>query len=305
MLQQTVITAEHSGLRLDKALSIIFPEISRTMIAKLCEEGCVLCNGNIASKKDAVKENDNIEINIPEPKPCEALPQDIYVPVVYSDDDIIVVNKPKGMVVHPANGNEDGTLVNALLSYCKDGLSGIGGVIRPGIVHRIDKDTSGLLVIAKNDNAHISLAEQFKVHSIDRVYHAIVVGKFKENIGVIDAPIGRSERDRKKMAVTYKNSKNAITHYRVLEELGQYSYIECRLETGRTHQIRVHMASIGHPLIGDTVYGSKKDIFSINGQCLHAKVLGFTHPKTNERLFFDSELPDYFEKVLTNLRKRL
>lgn len=305
MLQQTTITSEHSGLRIDKALSSIFPDISRTMIAKLCEDGFVLLNGKAAGKKDIVKESDSVSIDIPEPKPCEAVAQDIEIPVVYSDNDVIVVNKPKGMVVHPANGNEDGTLVNAVLGLCKDGLSGIGGVIRPGIVHRIDKDTSGLLVVAKNDIAHISLAEQFKEHSIERVYHAIVHGRFKDPEGVIDAPIGRSDRDRKKMAVTQKNSKNAVTHYRVLEELGQYTYIECILETGRTHQIRVHMSSIGHSLIGDTVYGQKKDVFSLNGQCLHAKVLGFTHPKTGERMHFDSELPDYFKKVLTNLRKTI
>ncbi len=305
MLQQTTITIEYSGQRLDKALSVIFPDISRTMIAKLCEEDCVQLNGKAAGKKDIVKEYDSVTIDIPEPKPCEAVAQDIDIPIVYMDDDVIVVNKPKGMVVHPANGNEDGTVVNAVLGLCREGLSGIGGVIRPGIVHRIDKDTSGLLVIAKNDIAHVSLAEQFKEHSIDRVYHAIVQGRFKDTEGVIDAPIGRSEKDRKKMAVTQKNSKNAVTHYRVIEELGQYTYIECILETGRTHQIRVHMSSIGHPLIGDTVYGQKKDSFSLNGQCLHAKVLGFTHPKSGERLYFDSELPEYFQKVLTNLRNKL
>lgn len=304
MIQQAIITEQYDGQRLDKALSEIFSDISRTMIAKLCVDNMVLLNGKDADKKDTVHVGDHIQIEIPAPKPCKAVAQDIDIPVVYMDDDIIIVNKPKGMVVHPANGNEDGTVVNAVLGLCKDGLSGIGGVARPGIVHRIDKDTSGLLVIAKNDQAHLSLTEQFKVHSIERVYHAIVHGRLPEE-GVIDAPIGRSERDRKKMAVTYKNSKNAVTHYKVIEDFGQYSYIECRLKTGRTHQIRVHMASIGHPLVGDTVYGQKKDKFSIDGQCLHAKVLGFTHPKTGKIMHFDSELPDYFQKVLTFLRNRL
>ena len=304
MQHQVTITSEYSGERLDKALAELFPDISRTLIAKLCDDNNIFVNGKPENKKYIFKENDEVILNIPPPKSCEAIPQDIDIPIVYMDDYIVVVNKPKGMVVHPANGNEDGTVVNALLSICEGELSGIGGVARPGIVHRIDKDTSGLIVIAKNDEAHIGLAEQFKVHSIDRVYHAIVHGKFKEKKGTVNAPIGRSTKDRKKMAVTEKNSKNAVTHYEVIEELGQYSYIKCVLETGRTHQIRVHMASIGHPLIGDTVYGMKKDNFNLNGQCLHAKVLGFTHPHTGEKMNFDSELPEYFTEILTKLRNK-
>lgn len=304
MTHKIKIESEYIGERIDKVLASLIPELSRTMISKLCEDGNITVNGDICSKKYAVKSQDEITVIVPDAKPCEAQPQDIDIPIVYMDDSVVVVNKPKGMVVHPANGNEDGTLVNALLHICSGDLSGIGGVARPGIVHRIDKDTSGLLVVAKNDEAHISLCEQFKEHSLDRVYHAIVQGRFKDPEGTIEAPIGRSPKDRKKMAVVYRNSKSAVTHYKVLEELGNYSYIQCVLETGRTHQIRVHMAHIGHPLIGDTVYGAKKDPFALEGQCLHAKVLGFTHPKTGERLYFDSELPEYFQKVLTTLRNK-
>ena len=290
------------GIRLDKALALLLPDHSRSALAGLCEKGSVFIGGATADKKHIVMRDDVIEVELPEPIPCEAKPQDIPLEIVYMDEHLAVVNKPRGMVVHPAAGNPDGTLVNALLHACEGQLSGINGVMRPGIVHRIDKNTSGLLVIAKTDAAHQSLTEQFKVHSIDRIYHAIVNGNPGEN-GTVNAAIGRSRKDRKKMAVTDSNSKPAVTHFQMLEQLGKYSYIECRLETGRTHQIRVHMAHIGHSLVGDDVYGSAKDVFGLNGQCLHAKVLGFTHPISGERLYFESNLPDYFENVLTKIRK--
>lgn len=224
--------------------------------------------------------------------------------IVYEDDDLLVVDKPKGMVVHPAPGNPDGTLVNALLYHCGDSLSGINGVIRPGIVHRIDKDTSGLLIVAKNDFAHVNLAEQIRVHSFTREYRAVVHGNLKQDEGTVNAPIGRSPKDRKKMAVTDRHSRNAVTHYQVLERFGDYTYIKCRLETGRTHQIRVHMAYLGHPLAGDTVYGPKNTPKSLNGQCLHAGLIGFIHPRTGEYMEFSSELPDYFQTFLRTLEQR-
>ena len=242
-------------------------------------------------------------MDIPKVKDTAVEAQDIPLDVVYEDDDLIVVNKPRGMVVHPAPGHEDGTLVNALLYHCTGQLSGIGGAIRPGIVHRIDKDTSGLLVVAKTDAAHQALTEQMSVHSIHRVYHAVVYGNLKEDTGFVEAPIGRDPKDRKKMAVTQQNSKYAYTGWQVLERFGNFTYIACKLKTGRTHQIRVHMASIGHPLAGDAVYGPKNCIRSLNGQCLHAKELGFVHPRTGEWMQFDSPLPPYFTEFLTRLRK--
>jgi 23S rRNA pseudouridine1911/1915/1917 synthase len=295
------ITEEYAGERLDKALSLLLPDYSRSACAALCEDGSVLVNGKEAGKKQLVSVYDEVEVMLPDPIPCEAIPQDIPLDIVYMDDQIAVVNKPRGMVVHPAAGNPDGTLVNALLHVCGSELSGINGVMRPGIVHRIDKNTSGLLVIAKTDVAHQSLAEQFHQHSIDRVYHAIVCGYPGEQ-GTVNAPIGRSTKDRKKMAVTEKNSKSAVTHFQTIERLGKYTYVECRLETGRTHQIRVHMSHIGHPLLGDVTYGETKDPLRLNGQCLHAKVLGFTHPTTHKHLFFESDLPEYFNLVLTKLK---
>jgi len=303
-LMQLKITEEQAGERLDKALSLLLPNHSRSSLAELCQSGSVMVNQKVASKKQNVLVDDTVTLEIPTPVPCEAIPQDIPLDIVYMDDHIAVVNKPRGMVVHPAAGNPDGTLVNALLHACGNELSGINGVMRPGIVHRIDKNTSGLLVIAKTDLAHQSLAAQFKEHSIDRIYHAIVCGNPGDE-GTVDAPIGRSKTDRKKMTVTEQNSKHAVTHYRTLRHLDKYTYVECKLETGRTHQIRVHMSHIGHPLLGDTTYGDKKDIFKLNGQCLHAKVLGFTHPISGERLFFDSDLPEYFNSVLTNIQKML
>lgn len=293
--------AENAGERIDKLLSSVLPDISRSALQKLAEDGSISVNGRSVSKNYKLKSGDEITVIVPEPEELKVEPQDIPIEIVYEDDSLLVVNKPKGMVVHPAAGNPDGTLVNALLYHCKGRLSSINGVVRPGIVHRIDKLTSGLLMVAKTDKAHNSLAEQIKSHSFTREYNAICVGRFKDKSGKIDEPIGRSKFDRKKMCVTYQNSKEAVTHYEVLEELGQYSLVRFRLETGRTHQIRVHSAFIGHPVLGDEVYG--KPYKGLEGQCLHAKKLGFVHPETGEYMEFDSELPEYFEKLLHKLRK--
>lgn len=305
MKTQKLIVSDGQTGRIDSVLATVLSDMSRTACALLCEQSYVKVNGKTVAKNYKLAPGDAVEIDLPEPKVCAAAAQDIPLDVIYMDDSLAVINKPKGMVVHPAAGNADGTMVNALLALCGDSLSAINGVIRPGIVHRIDKDTSGLLVVAKTNSAHIELAKQLKEHSIERVYHAVIVGSLPADEGVIDAPIGRSVKDRKKMAVTEKNSRNAVTHFKILERFNGYSYIECRLETGRTHQIRVHMSHIGHPIIGDTVYGLKKDSFHLNGQCLHAKVLGFTHPKTGERMVFDSDLPEYFKNILTKLRKEI
>lgn len=298
-----IADAAEAGLRLDRFLAQRYPELSRSAWQSLLEQGLVERGGVPANKKDKVAGGDCIQVCLPDPQPIEAQPQDIPLDVVYEDEHLLVVNKPKGMVVHPAPGNPDGTLVNALLHHCRGRLSGIGGAIRPGIVHRIDKDTSGLLVVAKTDAAHKGLSEQMAVHDIHRVYHAVVYGNLKDDEGTVDAPIGRDPRDRKKMAVTQTNSKQAVTHWRVLEQFGRFTYIACRLETGRTHQIRVHMAHIGHPLAGDPVYGPRAVIKALEGQCLHAKELGFVHPVTGQELRFDSELPPYFQEYLTRLRK--
>ena len=259
--------------------------------------------GRPVNKKEKAVPGMVVEVVLPDPQPIEAVPQNIPLEIVYEDPSLLVVNKPKGMVVHPAPGNPDGTLVNALLYHCAGQLSGIGGAIRPGIVHRIDKDTSGLLVVAKTDAAHQALSDQMSVHAIHRVYHAVVYGNLREDEGFVEAPIGRDPRDRKKMAVTPVNSKYAYTGWRVLERFGNFTYIACQLKTGRTHQIRVHMASIGHPLAGDPVYGPRNCIRSLGGQCLHAKELGFTHPATGEWMRFDSELPGWFQEYLIRLRK--
>ncbi|MBR6045213.1 MAG: RluA family pseudouridine synthase [Ruminococcus sp.] len=295
------VPADQQGGRLDKWLSDNAEELSRNAVQKLIENGSVLVDGKPQTKNCKLRGGEVIELEIPDPELLEAAPQDIPLDIVYEDDDLIIVNKPKGMVVHPAAGNPDGTLVNALLFHCEGRLSGINGKIRPGIVHRIDKLTSGLLVIAKNDKAHNKLAEQIKEHSFTREYQAICCGRFAESTGTVNAPIGRSKYDRKKMCVTQLNSKNAVTHYEVLEELGQYSFVRFRLETGRTHQIRVHCAHIGHPILGDEVYG--KPFKGLEGQCLHAKKLGFIHPSTGEYIEFDSELPGYFTALLNKLRK--
>ena len=298
------VNEESAGLRLDKFLSENITEASRSQIASVIEDEAVLVNNKKVSKSRKLQAGDSVFVAFPDPVELEAVPEDIPLDILFEDDDIIVVNKPKDMVVHPAAGNYTGTLVNALLYHCKGNLSGINGVLRPGIVHRIDKNTSGLLVVAKSDVAHKSLSEQIKEHSMTREYQAVIYGHLKEQEGSIDAPIGRSAIDRKRMCVTDKNSKNAITHYKVIEEFREYAHISCRLETGRTHQIRVHMAYIGHPLAGDDVYGPKKVITELGGQCLHAIKLGFVHPVNGEYMEFSSELPEYFTKFLNKIRNK-
>ena len=298
---ELIADAEDVGKRIDKLLSEELTDVSRSALQKLIEEGSVLVGGKPIGKNYKLKSGDVISVSVPEPQELKAEPQDIPIDIVYEDDSLLVVNKPKGMVVHPAAGNPDGTLVNALMFHCRGRLSSINGVIRPGIVHRIDKFTSGLLMVAKTDKAHNCLAAQIKDHSFTREYNAICVGRFKDLIGTVNEPIGRNKYDRKKMCVTYQNSKEAVTRYEVIEEIGQYSLVRFRLETGRTHQIRVHSAFIGHPVLGDDVYG--KPFKGIDGQCLHAKKLGFVHPETDEYMEFDSELPEYFSNILEKLRK--
>ncbi len=297
-------TAADAASRLDKFISENCDLFTRSAAAKIIEDGGVAVNGKQVSKNYKIKDGDQIVLTMPELKVLTCQAQNIPLDIVYEDGDLLVVNKPKGMVVHPAAGNYDNTLVNALLYHCGDSLSGINGVIRPGIVHRIDKDTSGLLIVAKNDFAHVALAEQIKEHSFHRAYEAVVYGNIKEDEGTVCQPIGRNPKDRKKMAVTMKNSKNAVTHYSVLERFGDFTHIRCVLETGRTHQIRVHMAYIGHPLAGDTVYGPRKAITQLNGQCLHAREIGFVHPRTGEQMLFTSELPEYFSTFLNKLKKK-
>ncbi len=293
------IQKSEAGLRIDKWISEKDFGLTRSAAAKLIAEGNIIVNGKPASKNYKIISGDIIELEIPEPVMLSAEPENIPVDIVYEDDDLLVVNKPKGMVVHPAAGNYSGTLVNALMFHCSGRLSSINGVIRPGIVHRIDKNTSGLLIVAKNDFAHQGLAEQIKVHSFNREYEAIVCGRLRETSGTVNAPIGRHKTDRKKMCVTELNSKEAITHYTVLTQFENYAHIRLKLETGRTHQIRVHMKYIGHPVLGDDVYGTPYK--GIEGQCLHAKKIGFIHPVTGEYLEFDSELPEYFDRILNKL----
>jgi 23S rRNA pseudouridine1911/1915/1917 synthase len=298
-----IVDETFNGIRIDKYLSQVQEELSRSFIQKLIESENITVDNKPIKVSYKVKTGDKVIINKPAPQKLLIEPENIPLDIVYEDKDIIIVNKQKGLVVHPAAGHASGTLVNALLYHCKGELSGINGVMRPGIVHRIDRDTTGLIVACKNDKAHQSIAEQLKIHSITRRYQAIVYNTFKDDSGRVEAPIGRDPRDRKRMAINYKNGKQAITHYRVIENLGsQFSYIECRLETGRTHQIRVHMASLHHPLVGDTVYGPAKDPFHLNGQALHAGVLGFIHPTSGEYVEFNSPLPDYFTDLLEKLR---
>ena len=303
-MNEHILICRQSGVRLDRFLADSGLELSRSAAVGLIDNGNVTVNGKAQNKKYKLSDGDEVIIRIPDPVPYEAKAENIPLDIIYEDEDLLVVNKPKGMVVHPAAGNYDGTLVNALLYHCGDSLSGINGVLRPGIVHRIDKDTSGLLIVAKNDHAHKLLAEQIKAHSFTREYEAIVFGNLKNDEGTVDAPIGRHPVDRKKMCITPKNSKNAVTHYQVLERLKGYTYIRCILETGRTHQIRVHMASLGHPVSGDTVYGVKNEKVPFTGQCLHARKIGFVHPSSGEYIEFTSPLPDYFEQFLSKLRRQ-
>ncbi|MBQ8503746.1 MAG: RluA family pseudouridine synthase [Clostridia bacterium] len=305
MVDAHIITADEelNGERIDKVIFQKCGLSSRSAAQKLIDDGNVSVNTLIITKNYKVKSGDKITVVIPKPKDLEIKAENIPLDIRYEDDDLLVVNKQKGMVVHPAAGNYDGTLVNALLFHCKDSLSGINGIIRPGIVHRIDKDTSGLLIVAKNDFAHISLADQIKAHSFSREYQSVVYGKFKTAEGTVDAPIGRHTVDRKKMTVTTKNSKNAITHYKVIDEYDNFTHLGLKLETGRTHQIRVHMSYIGHPVAGDPVYGPRKVIENLNGQCLHAGLIGFKHPRTGKYVEIQSELPDYFTDFLRRIKK--
>lgn len=295
-------TAEDCGKRIDKYISDNAEMLTRSAVQGLIGKNAVTADGKAVSKNYKIRGTETIEVEIPDAEPMDAVPENIPLDIVYEDEDLLVVNKPKGMVVHPAHGNYHGTLVNALLYHCGDSLSGINGVIRPGIVHRIDKNTSGLLIVAKNDKAHLHLAEQIKAHSFTREYEAIVSGRLKQESGTVDAPIGRHKTDRKKMCVTAENSRNAVTHYSLIRQFGGYAHIKCRLETGRTHQIRVHMAYMGNAVLGDDVYG--KAYKGIEGQCLHARKIGFIHPTTEEYMEFSSDLPDYFTAILNKLEKQ-
>ncbi|MBQ3086857.1 MAG: RluA family pseudouridine synthase [Clostridia bacterium] len=297
------VTAEEDGQRLDKLICLHFPDLTRSAVQKHIENENVFVNDRPVVKSCKPKTGDVICLELPEPQVLDVVAQDIPLDIVYEDDDLLVVNKPKGMVVHPAAGNYDGTLVNALLYHCGDSLSGINGVIRPGIVHRIDKDTSGLLIVAKNDASHQHLAAQIQAHSFKREYRAVVVGRMPQHKGTIDLPLGRSPVDRKKQAVNGLNPRRAVTHYEVMEEYSGYSLCRFTLETGRTHQIRVHCAALGHPVAGDTVYGNPKQTLNLNGQCLHAAVIGFIHPTAKTYLEFSADLPDYFTAFLHKIKQ--
>lgn len=300
-MNRLTLTADRPGERADALLARLVPDLTRSAAQKLLERGAVTLNGGPARKNDRPAPGDVLEVVLPDPEPIDLVPQDIPLDVVYEDGDVIVVNKPVGLVVHPAPGHPDGTLVNALLYHCGTSLSGINGELRPGIVHRIDRDTSGLIIAAKNDRAHLALAAQLQDHSLARTYEAVAVGGLREDSGTVDAPIGRHPVDRKKMAIDRKNGREAVTHWTVLARYPGYTHVECRLETGRTHQIRVHLASIGHPLLGDTVYGAKKPVPGLAGQCLHARRLRFVHPSTGEPVELECPLPDWFQKVLRKI----
>ena len=299
-MKEYIINEETKNIRLDKVIAIIDKDLSRSMIQKMLEDGKILVNNNKEKASYKTKLGDNIKVEEIIPKQIELKAQDIPVEIIYEDNDIIVVNKPKGMVVHPANGNPDGTLVNAIMNICKDSLSGIGGEIRPGIVHRLDKDTSGLLIVAKNDKAHINLSEQIKNREITKKYIALVRGVIKENEATIDMPIARSDKDRKKMAVK-KTGKKAVTHFKVIKRYKDYTLLDIKIDTGRTHQIRVHMAEIGYPVVGDIVYSNGKNPFGVVGQMLHEKSLDFVHPITGEKLHLEAPIPEYFENILSEL----
>ena len=296
--------SEHAGGRIDSFLAAALEGVSRSAAQKLIEGGAVLVDGKRAAKNYKLTGREEIAVTLPEAADCPLLPQDIPLDVVYEDEDVIVVNKPSGMVVHPAPGHSDGTLVNALLRHCGDSLSGVGGEKRPGIVHRIDRDTSGLIIAAKNDAAHLFLSAQLSDHTLARTYEAVCVGNFRADSGTVDAPIGRHSTDWKKMAVTERGGRSAVTHWEVLERFSGYTHVRCRLETGRTHQIRVHMAHIGHPILGDTVYGAKKPVAGLTGQCLHAVALSFVHPRTRARMTVTCPLPPEFAALLEKLRRR-
>lgn len=299
------VTEEESGTRADKLLSEKMEGVTRSYIQKIIDEGGLKLNGKPCKASAKLKCGDVLEIELPEPQELQIEAENIPLDIVYEDSQLLVVNKPQGMVVHPAPGNYTGTLVNALMYHCRGNLSGINGVIRPGIVHRIDKNTSGLLMVAKTNNAHLSLAEQIKEHSFSRRYKTIVHGRFREAEGTVNAPIGRNKKNREKMCVTNENAKEAVTHYRVLRQFESCAYVECILETGRTHQIRVHMAHIGHPVMGDDVYCGRKEKYNLQGQLLHAYLLGFVHPTTGEYMEFTAPLPEHFEKVLGSLEANL
>ena len=302
MSREFIINETQEGTRIDKFLAEIMSDMSRSFVQKMIKNGDVFVNGQPAKNNLKLSLHDVVLLNEPELVEPDIIAEDIPLDILYEDEDLLIINKPKGMVVHPAAGHYSGTLVNAVMYHCKDNLSGINGVLRPGIVHRIDRDTTGSIIVCKNDMAHNHIAEQLKEHSGRRIYHAIVHGVIKEDFGVVDAPIGRHPIDRKKMSINHKNGKKAVTHYRVLQRFSNFTYIECELETGRTHQIRVHMSSIKHPLLGDDVYGPAKCPYKLQGQTLHAKTIGVIHPRNGEYLEVDAPIPEYFESLLKKLK---